>query len=165
MDRIKIGLDLHGVIDQDPNFFATLSFHLRSEGHEVHILTGRELCDSLIEQLHKANIGYNKIFSITSYHKEIGTHVSYKDDDPNYPLIAPPKWDRTKADYAERVGLDLHIDDSPIYGKFFEGKTQYLLYTPQIREILMILMGWTNKLDYHLKTLPGLFASKGAVNL
>lgn len=165
MNKIKLGLDLHGVIDQDPHFFATLSYHLRIEGHEVHILTGRELCDELLAQLERFNIGYTELFSITSYHKEIGTHVSYKDDDPNWPLIAPPKWDPTKAGYAERAGLGLHIDDSPIYGKFFEGRTQYLLYTPEVREFLRILMGWTSRLDHQLGALPGMFMSKGAVNL
>ena len=142
-NNIKIGLDIHGVIDQDPSFFATLITRLRKQGHEVHILTGRELSDDLIARLSGLGIAYDQLFSITSYHKEIGTYVTYKDDDPTQPLIAPPKWDRTKADYAKRVGLSLHIDDSPVYGEYFDRSvTQYLVYTPEIRHLLKALAGW-----------------------
>jgi hypothetical protein len=36
-------------------------------------------------------------------------------------------WDKTKADYCKQVGITLHIDDSPVYGKYFKGTgTLYL---------------------------------------
>ncbi len=145
--KIKIGFDVHGVIDKDPNFFATLIYHLRTEGHEVHIITGRELDDYIYDKLKCFNINFDKIFSITSYHKRIGTHITYKNEDPTQPLIAPSKWDRTKADYAERHGLDLHIDDSKTYGHYFTGNTQYVLYTPAMRTLLWLMLGWSTKLE------------------
>lgn len=147
INRIKMGFDIHGVIDKDPDFFATLISMLRMQGHEVHIITGRELCDELVNRLSGLGITYDQLFSITSYHKTKGTYIAYKNGDPTQPLIAPPLWDVTKADYSERVGLDLHIDDSPVYGKFFTGKTQYLLYTPAVKTFLCLLLGWTSKLE------------------
>ena len=138
---IKVGLDVHGVIGKDPDLFATLTHKLVENNHEVHILTGRELCTELIDRLHGFGVIYNQIFSITSYHKKIGTHIVYKDNDPTQPLIAPPKWNRTKADYAKRVGLNIHIDDSIIYGEYFHYSTQYMLYTPAIKSFLILCLG------------------------
>lgn len=146
--NIKIGFDVHGVIDMDPDFFATTISLLRTEGHEVHIITGRELTSYLYGKLSDWGIAYDQLFSITSYHKSIGTYISYKNGDPSQPLIAPPVWDSTKADYAKRVGLDIHIDDSIVYSKYFFGhKTQYILYTQATRTFLHSLMGWTSKLE------------------
>jgi hypothetical protein len=140
MRIIKVGIDIHGVINKDPEFFSNLSHRLKAKGHEVHILTGRELSDELYNRLDGYGIRYDHVFSITSHHKEIGTHISYKDNDPTQPLIAPPVWDRTKAHYAEHVGLCVHIDDSPIYGRYFEGTgTQYIQYTSELREFITTL--------------------------
>lgn len=164
--KIKIGLDVHGVIDTNPHFFAHLSYMLRTEGHDVHIVTGRELCDELLNKLKQHNVGYTKIFSITSYHKDIGTHIVYKDDDPTQPMLAPPKWDRSKADYAKRAGLHFYIDNSLIYGQYFTDiATQYLLYTPELQEFLFQLTGWSNRFTGQLSKLPGLYINKGVVNL
>ena len=145
-NNIKIGLDIHGVIDSDPVFFATLISLLRAEGHEVHLLTGREISDELVAKLNDLGITYDQLFSITSYHKSIGTYITYKDGNPTQPLIAPPLWNRSKAEYSKRVGLGLHIDDSTVYGQYFEG-TQYLVYSPAVRTFLRVLLGWTNKLE------------------
>lgn len=140
---MKIGLDVHGVIDKAPEIFAPLTKILRDEGHEVHVITGRELCSELFEKLDGLGIRYNKVFSITSYHKEIGTHVSYKGGDPTQPLIAPPKWDATKAEYCAREKIDIHIDDSAEYGKHFVGtNTQYILFNEAVEE-LMKRMLWS----------------------
>lgn len=142
MEKIKVGLDVHGVITKDPYIFALLTNRLITKGHEVHIITGQELCDALFKELQKCNISYTDIFSITSYHKDIGTYVSYKDGDKTQPLIAPPKWDKTKAYYCRKYGIHFHIDDSVVYREHFKNiGTQYLLYTPELRELLLQLIG------------------------
>jgi hypothetical protein len=146
-NSIKIGLDIHGVIDQDPDFFATIISMLRMQGNEVHILTGREITDELIEKLSGYGVTYDQLFSITTYHKEKGTYITYKNDDPTQPLIAPPTWDRTKGIYATKVGLDIHIDDSLIYGQFFVYPTQYIIYTPAVQKFLKVLAGWSARLE------------------
>ena len=141
MKKIKVGIDVHGVIDQNPDFFAKLCKTLIAEGHEVHIVTGREICKELIQPLKEFGITFTKIFSITTYHKQIGTYIKYKDGDLTQPLIAPPKWDRTKADYCKREGIDIHIDDLVVYGNYFEDiDTQFVLYTPAMRTFLSTLL-------------------------
>lgn len=140
MRVIKVGIDIHGVIDRDPEFFSNLTHKLKCNGHEVHILTGHEISNELFTTLNDFCIRYDHVFSITSFHKEIGTHISYKNNDPTQPLIAPTVWDRAKAHYAEYVGLCIHIDDSSIYGRYFNGSnTQYFQYSSELREFLMIL--------------------------
>jgi hydroxymethylpyrimidine pyrophosphatase-like HAD family hydrolase len=141
MNSIKVGFDIHGVIDRDPVLFAKLTRKLKESGHQVHILTGRELGEEILSKLNGLDIVYDQLFSITSYHKAIGTYITYKDGDITQPLISPPKWDRTKADYADREGLDVHFDDSTVYGDYFTKNTQYILYTPYIRTFLSLLLG------------------------
>lgn len=142
MKILKIGLDVHGVINKDPAFFSVLSNRLIKQCHEVHLLTGKEIGSILAKEIVDSGVSFTKLFSITTYHKSIGTYVAYKDGNPEWPMIAPPKWDRTKADYCAREGIDIMIDDSEIYGKYFEGlHTQYLLWTPQLRWFLLLLAG------------------------
>ena len=141
--KIKLGLDMHGVIDSDPTFFHLFTRHLIDKGHEVHIITGKELGPVLDDELDKCCVDYTQIFSITSYHKSIGTYVSYKDGNPEWPLIAPPKWDPTKAMYCKREDIDIMIDDSAVYGLYFEDiRTQYIRWTPEVR-VLIDNLWWT----------------------
>jgi len=138
---MKIGLDVHGVVDKYPDVFARLTKVLKGKGHEIIIITGRELCTELFDKLDTLGVAYNDVFSITSYHKRIGTHVTYKDGDPTQPLIAPPLWDRTKADFCKQEGVAVHFDDSLVYGKYFEEiDTQYILVNEGIAEVLRLIL-------------------------
>lgn len=136
---MKVGIDIHGVIDADPEFFSMFSKLLHEKGHSVHVITGNEICEALVDELKSYGIYYDDLFSITTYHKSIGTYVTYKDGDPTRPLISPAKWDRTKGEYAKKIGLDIHIDDSATYGKYFPDTTQYILYSGQIRTIIKMM--------------------------
>jgi len=141
MGIIKVGIDIHGVIDQDPNLFAAFSKMLTENGHQVHILTGREVNDYIIDRLRDFNISYNQIFSITSYHKKIGTYIAYKNGDRTQPLIDSYKWDSSKAIYCASEKLHFHIDDSVVYEKYFINTcTRYLRYTPELREVILTLL-------------------------
>ena len=118
MSKIKLGLDIHGVIDQNP-IFEQLA---RSGLFEVHIVTGikEELDDEV-------NFPYDKWFSIHQECLDQGIPVEY--DDQNRPWVNPAIWDKMKAQYCEREGINLMIDDSPSYGKHFAGlHTAYLRY-------------------------------------
>lgn len=138
---MKLGLDMHGVIDSDPIFFSDISRHLINGGHEVFIITGKEDGPILTKEILDCRMTYTSILSITTYHKQIGTYIKYKNGDPNRPLIAPPKWDRTKADFCRRLDIDIMIDDSKIYGRYFEDlRTQYILWTPELRRFLKQLI-------------------------
>lgn len=118
--NLKLGLDIHGVIDSKVDFFKKLTQNLRLMNeimackHEVHILTGPpkdELKDGELD-----GIWYTHFFSIVDFHKAKGTPFEIHNgkvwmDDYN--------WDRTKGDYCREHNLDLMIDDSATYHHFF----------------------------------------------
>ena len=148
---IRLGLGLHGVIDKEPEFFSKLSKFLLSKGHEVYIVTGREKTNDLIKELKACHmIGskvldthYTDILSITTYQKKLGTPISYMDDRKSQPIMDPAVWNPTKAALCATAGIDIMVDDSPIYGKYFlDVKTQYIQYTPEVKEFLMILFNY-----------------------
>ena len=121
---MKLGLDIHGVIDKRPDIFSKLSNNLIRLDWEVHIITGEKKSDRLIEQLKGWKISYTHFFSIVDYHESISTKVCY---DERGPWIDVELWNKTKSIYCEEKQIDVHIDDSQIYGQYFKGKTIYLL--------------------------------------
>ena len=44
--------------------------------------------------------------------------MTYKDSEN--PTMDDDIWNQTKAKYCEKHNIDLHIDDSPIYGQYFK---------------------------------------------
>ena len=118
MDKLKLGIDIHGVIDQNP-IFEQLA---RSGLFEVHIVTGiKEELDDVVD------FPYDKWFSIHQECENRGVAIQY--DDKSRPWVDPEIWDRMKAEYCEKEGIHIMIDDSPSYGQYFEGlSTAYLRY-------------------------------------
>lgn len=112
----KVGLDLHGVISANPEFFAELSRLFVESGAEVHILTGSH-SNEILDELKGYGIRYTHLFSIADHHKSIGTPMRY--DEKGEPWIDGELWSKSKGWYAEKVGLDFHIDDSRSYGNHF----------------------------------------------
>jgi hypothetical protein len=52
----------------------------------------------------------------------------------------PEIWNPTKAALCASSGVDIMIDDSPIYGRYFQDvRSQYITYTPEVREFLKTL--------------------------
>lgn len=115
---IKIGLDLHGVIDAMPEFFAFFTKAMISAGSEIHIITGGASEDDK-KLLKEYDIQYSHIFSITDYHKELGTPTTHKHPKHGFMMVSDEEWDKTKGDYCRRVGINLHIDDTTIYNDYF----------------------------------------------
>lgn len=118
---MKIGLDFHGICDTSTEFFSELSRLFVEAGHEVIVITGKMSSHGAEKELEKLGITYTKFYSIVDYHKNLGTEVDY--DENGDPWIDDDLWNKTKAEICEKEGIDLHIDDSPIYGDFF--KTPY----------------------------------------
>lgn len=119
----KIGLDLHGVIDENPEFFSAFTKALSICSIEVHILTGPSAKD-VEKQLSDYDIWYSKLFSIRDHHEVAGTAMTY--DENGDPWMSDYDWDKTKAEYCAKEGIDLHIDDSDKYQYFFS--TPYARY-------------------------------------
>ena len=116
--KLKIGLDVHGICDANPEFFSELSRLLVNNNHEVHILTGRRVRDGALEEIKELGISYTHFFSIADFHEEIGTKV-WEDDNGN-PWLEGELWDKTKGEYCKRHRIDFHIDDTERYGEYFE---------------------------------------------
>lgn len=115
---MKIGLDIHGVIDAKPEVFSALTHGLIKEGHEVHILTGPKFT-AVEALLKKYNIAYTHFFSIVD--NAVAKNIGVRWSDENNPWIDDKSiWDKSKGEYAKEHGLDLHIDDSEDYGHHFE---------------------------------------------
>ena len=121
MNKFKVGIDFHGVIDSSPEFFAALTGCLVKAGHEVHIITGPRVTAQLTDQLKELRISFTHIFSITDKHVEAGTPMTW--DDKGNPHLDAYLWDKTKAEYCKEQDINLHLDDSDVYGYFF--KTPY----------------------------------------
>ena len=124
---MKIGLDIHGVIDRQPAFFSFLSYTLMGAGHEVHIITGKKITKKLISRLRKYKMVWTKLHSITDFNEKRGVKVKYKT--PNNPVMDPRAWNSAKARICKEEGIDTHFDDSHVYGNWFKRlkvKTVYI---------------------------------------
>lgn len=53
---MKIGLDFHGVINKLPLFFAEMNKLFIENGHEIHIITGKELTEEYIKEIKSYNV-------------------------------------------------------------------------------------------------------------
>ena len=128
---IRIGLDFHGVIDTHPKTFSDLSNRVISKGGEIHIITGAHIDSGFREHLIKLGIRWTHMYSITDYHLSMKTPMTF--DDTGNPWIDKETWDRSKGDYCRVKGVDLHIDDSDIYGNYFD--TPYIKIGEYVKNI------------------------------
>ena len=126
---MKLGLDIHGVIDSNPESFAFMSQSVITNNGEVHIITGGSWTTELEEQLKVYGIKWTSHFSVYDYLLEsgidsIGT-IQFPDGTIqkkfDYHL-----WDTIKAGYCKSNNIDLHIDDTEVYSNYFT--TPFLLY-------------------------------------
>jgi len=117
---MKIGIDFHNTIDSDYFTFSEFTNALVKSGIEIHILTGpkREEVEPLLKQ---HNIAYTHFFSIVEDAEK--NDMTIKWDLEGHPWINPEFWNRSKARYCKEHDIDLHLDDSREYGKYF--KTPY----------------------------------------
>ena len=126
---MKLGLDIHGVIDANPETFAFLSKSIVDSGGEVHIITGGSWGDVLKKEVEDAGIKYTHLFSVYDYLKStdaVPIGLIQFPDGVIQDKYERNLWDSTKAKYSSEQGLDLHIDDTIDYGAFFT--TPFLLY-------------------------------------
>ena len=119
----KLGLDFHGVISKQPQFFSRLTKDLFISGWQIHILTG-PVFENMEQKLKNAQITYTHFFSITQHHIDLGTEVTY--DDKGDPWMEIDLWNIAKAEYCEKNRILLHLDDTKEYLDLF--KTPAALY-------------------------------------
>lgn len=135
---MKIGIDIHGVIDRHRSFFSDLTQLIKRDNerigvlnaklcsdnhntvlhstHEVHILTGP--MQSKLGNNELDGIYFTHFFSIVSWMKEQGQVAWYKEEDYNHtePWFDNVElWNKAKGLYAEKNNLHLMIDDTQLY--------------------------------------------------
>lgn len=122
---MKFGFDVHGVLDTHTEVYGVITTALVEAGHEVHVITGEIYSDDLGSRLRANGVAWTHWFSITQYHidKE-DVEVMWKNGQP---WMEAEVWNRTKSDYCREQGIKMLIDDSPVYGKYFDKGTIYLL--------------------------------------
>lgn len=117
--KLKIGIDIHGVIDKYP-FFKEMAKCMLAGGHEIHIITGTTFTkakNDLRSIGMVSTINYTNIFSVTD--KLIANNIPVKWKTPNDPIFPDDIWNKAKADYCTANNIDIHFDDSDIYGLYF----------------------------------------------
>lgn len=122
--KFKLGLDIHGVINKQPELFSRIASILIENNCEIHILTGSHSTDGIIKELRDYKMIWNKLFSISDYHKELGTNIKY--DEKGNPWIEETLWNRTKGDYCKTNEITFHIDDTKRYGEHFQTNFLYV---------------------------------------
>jgi hypothetical protein len=137
---MKYGWDLHGVLDTYPEIYGPMTRALVAAGHEVHVITGASQTEEVESKLKEMGIEWTHFFSITDYHEKRGdVEIRWVDGKP---WMDADVWNRTKGDYCREVGIAWLIDDSPVYGKYFDGDNVYVLQRdPRDKERWEILGG------------------------
>lgn len=111
----KIGLDFHGVISAEPVLFAEFCKEIRQHGILVYIISGGPKKD-IVKYLDAYHIEYDHVWVILDVCEQTGTVSFYDDGSFQVPTDI---WDTAKAEYCAKEGIDFHVDDSNIYGRYF----------------------------------------------
>ena len=115
IERIKIGLDFHGVITDNPQYFSDFTKEAVERGYEIHIITGGP-ADVVKSMLDDWKISYTTIFAILDFYNHLG-QVKYFDNGEF--KVEETLWNTAKARYCEENGISFHIDDSVTYAQWF----------------------------------------------
>lgn len=121
-ERLKIGLDFHGVINKRPQFFSAFTILARKKGHEIHIITGGP-SQVVKKMLDEWQVSYDYLFAILDYYGNIAGATYFENGELKVPAQL---WDTAKAEYCMTHGINMHIDDSSQYVKWFS--TPYCHY-------------------------------------
>lgn len=135
--KLKIGLDYHGVIDSDPEYFKDFCLYARSQGHLIYILSGSPKA-MLTKLLQDFDLPYDYAFSILDY----CIALRRVEQNAQNLTINDIAWNRAKADFCRRCKIDVHIDDSTIYLKYFD--QAYCLYNNQKQQCQTLKGGIIN---------------------
>lgn len=125
---MKLGLDVHGVIDRHPEMFSMMAKSVIEDGGEVHIITGTKEDQSLHDLLILHDIPYTEIFSVTD--QLLFEEYEHSFDEHSRPVFEDSIWNRTKGDYCSLWNIDIHFDDTPEYAIHFS--TPFFLWNKSV---------------------------------
>lgn len=125
-ENIRIGVDYHGVITEAPEFFRKFNRAAISKGFNVYVLSGGYRRDiEAYLRVHK--IPYSHIWAMVDYFSEKKL-INFLDDGSF--RVDDDLWNQAKARYCLENHIDIHIDDSNLYGQHFA--TPFCLFKPQL---------------------------------
>ncbi len=128
---LKIGLDFHGVITDNPEYFKAFCNEAAKRGHEIYIVSGGPN-EAIVRFLKDEGIKYHRVFAILDFYNTQGKVIFFEDvgfrmDDE--------LWDAAKGKYCAENHIDIHIDDSKIYKKYFT--TPYCQFKRDLRKCVV----------------------------
>lgn len=142
--KLKIGLDYHGVINTNLAYFKQFCAILLARGHEVHILSGGPE-EKIVASLQAAGIEFTKVFTIFDFYNQKGMACRLSNGDF---YIDENLWNETKAEYCRQNKIDMQIDDSLIYGRYFT--TPYCIYNDRQKNCVL----FPENIEIDLNTFP-----------
>lgn len=120
--KMKLGIDVHGVIDAMPEFFAFLTDAFVKNGGEVHIITGGSWTEDMKSEIDSYGIKYTNVFSVYDHLVETKSEIMGEIEFPDGTIqnkFRDEDWDVVKANYCRDNGITLHLDDTMSYNEFF----------------------------------------------
>lgn len=114
---LKIGIDVHGVLDTFPEVVKLIETLKNLDDVEIHIITGLTKEDAVKQIGHLLDLDTIHYFSIVD--SLIADHVTIVWED-GLPYAPKHLWNRAKAKYCKANDIDFMLDDSPTYGEYFK---------------------------------------------
>lgn len=115
---MKVGFDIHGVIDTFPAFRMMIDKYIDDPDVEVHVITGLTESDAEEQIGHLVDLS-----KIDGYFSIVDHLVKRPDVEVKWinglPWADETAWNNAKADYCYENGIDIIFDDSPIYADTF----------------------------------------------
>lgn len=129
-----IGVDLHGVIDDDPKWFNELLEGFMESGDTVYItvyIISGPPEEDIRNELKKCALyqatHFSKIYSVVDHLREKGVEM-WQDDRGRW-WTHDDEWWKAKAEICEKHGVGIMIDDKKEWAPHFKNiKTKFLLY-------------------------------------
>ena len=117
---MKLGLDIHGVLDSRQEFFSALTKVLVAAGWEIHIITGGSALEgNVVQECKDLDISYTHFFSVFDHLKAIKAKTNEELGIASRWPFPDEVWNTAKAVYCRENNIDMHIDDMPEYMEFF----------------------------------------------
>lgn len=131
---IKIGVDLHGVIDRNIELFKILSVAVRLCGVKIYVISGPP-SDDVEKELHSMyiskSIHYDEVCTIVDYLQT--QPVDMWKDEKNTWWTQEENWWSAKAAICKELGITMMIDNTDKYKPYFKGTgIKFILYDDMV---------------------------------
>jgi len=127
---LRLGIDLHGVIDSDVDKFKNFLSAAKSIGIDICIISGpdKEYIQSELKEYDIIKgVHYDGILSVVDYLKDKG--VEMWTDEKGRWWASDEDWWSCKAELCNLHFIDVMIDDSERFSRYFENiSTKFILY-------------------------------------